>query len=283
MRFPYDCRNYPERKKCGRVTVSQYVGCWLSRRGIAAIRSAARRPSHDVNPQVESHIRFGPDGQGPSTLGFWVVAGEARLLVMDLAEKERRQGSIAATAFRKLWRHTQGDCIGRMDQTLRSNMAQGPDAPHFDGRRFFNPYAPRGKTFREVQRWRNTRRKEPWPDRVEDPMHPSPSTCRARQHLGDVHRTFNLLVADRRHLRAYRSDLVRALQPRFVYRPAPGEAARTKSGSAAGCGHRPGHSQSLRSHGFADASRGAESLGTEGGDGPWQCATPRESRHPVGD
>jgi L-ascorbate metabolism protein UlaG (beta-lactamase superfamily) len=40
---------------------------------------------------------------------------------------------------------------------------------HFDGERFFNPHAPHARTVDEVRRWRRTRRKQPWPRRVDDP------------------------------------------------------------------------------------------------------------------
>jgi L-ascorbate metabolism protein UlaG (beta-lactamase superfamily) len=49
-----------------------------------------------------------------------------------------------------------------------------PVLDHFDGDRFFNPYAPAGKSLREVRRWQHTRRKEPWPEHVEDPIFPPP-------------------------------------------------------------------------------------------------------------
>ncbi len=41
---------------------------------------------------------------------------------------------------------------------------------HFDGRRFFNPYAPHPRTASDVRRWRRERRKEPWPERVDVPF-----------------------------------------------------------------------------------------------------------------
>jgi len=46
---------------------------------------------------------------------------------------------------------------------------------HFDGRRFFNPYAPQGKTRREIRQWRRTRQKQPWPKKVEDAAFPPPN------------------------------------------------------------------------------------------------------------
>jgi L-ascorbate metabolism protein UlaG (beta-lactamase superfamily) len=47
-----------------------------------------------------------------------------------------------------------------------------PILNHFDGSRFFNPHAPEGKTLQDVRRWRHTRRKEPWPERIDDPIFP---------------------------------------------------------------------------------------------------------------
>ena len=50
---------------------------------------------------------------------------------------------------------------------------------HFDGRRFFNPHAPQGKSRRDVCRWRRTRQREPWPEHVEDvPLTPPPHAAR---------------------------------------------------------------------------------------------------------
>jgi L-ascorbate metabolism protein UlaG (beta-lactamase superfamily) len=46
---------------------------------------------------------------------------------------------------------------------------------HFDGTRFFNPHAPHPRPVAEFRRWRRTRQKEPWPQRVEDPILPPPS------------------------------------------------------------------------------------------------------------
>jgi L-ascorbate metabolism protein UlaG (beta-lactamase superfamily) len=58
--------------------------------------------------------------------------------------------------------------------TAESTLQVAPILDHFDGRRFFNPYAPKGKSLREARRWRRTRRKEPWPESVEDPIFPPP-------------------------------------------------------------------------------------------------------------
>jgi L-ascorbate metabolism protein UlaG (beta-lactamase superfamily) len=54
-----------------------------------------------------------------------------------------------------------------------------PAASHFDGKCFFNPYAAAGRTVEEVRRWRRERRKEPWPERVEDPALPPPGRAAA--------------------------------------------------------------------------------------------------------
>ena len=52
---------------------------------------------------------------------------------------------------------------------------------HFDGRQFFNPHAPQGKSRRDVSRWRRTRQREPWPEHVEDvPLTPPPRAARDR-------------------------------------------------------------------------------------------------------
>lgn len=61
-----------------------------------------------------------------------------------------------------------------MDGTSRIGSRLAPGTDHFDGERFFNPYAPEARTAREVRRWRRTRQKEPWPERVEDPVLPPP-------------------------------------------------------------------------------------------------------------
>ena len=46
---------------------------------------------------------------------------------------------------------------------------------HFNGERFFNPYAPYRKTREDLRRWRRTRRRHPWPAHVEDPPFAPPS------------------------------------------------------------------------------------------------------------
>jgi L-ascorbate metabolism protein UlaG (beta-lactamase superfamily) len=55
-----------------------------------------------------------------------------------------------------------------MDGTAESAARMPPIVEHFDGERFFNPHARLGKTPREIREWRRTRRKEPWPEHVDD-------------------------------------------------------------------------------------------------------------------
>ncbi len=50
-----------------------------------------------------------------------------------------------------------------------------PMPDHFDGRQFFNPHAPHGKSLQDVRRWRRTRHKAPWPDHVDDATLPPPA------------------------------------------------------------------------------------------------------------
>ena len=61
-----------------------------------------------------------------------------------------------------------------MDGTAESagRLALVPD--HFDGRRFFNPHLPGGRSLRDVRRWQRTRQKAPWPEHIEDAMLPPP-------------------------------------------------------------------------------------------------------------
>lgn len=67
---------------------------------------------------------------------------------------------------------------------------------HFDGRRFFNPHAPQGKSRRDVSRWRRTRQREPWPEHVEDvPLTPPPRAARDRIAVTFIgHSTFLVQV-----------------------------------------------------------------------------------------
>jgi L-ascorbate metabolism protein UlaG (beta-lactamase superfamily) len=62
-----------------------------------------------------------------------------------------------------------------MPATDRAATTIEPTLRHFDGQRFFNPYAPQGRTREEFQRWQRTRRKEPWPKYVEAPTFPAPA------------------------------------------------------------------------------------------------------------
>ena len=50
-----------------------------------------------------------------------------------------------------------------------------PILDHFDGARFFNPHAPARKTIQDVRRWRQTRRRETWPEHIDDPAFPPPA------------------------------------------------------------------------------------------------------------
>ena len=70
--------------------------------------------------------------------------------------------------------------------------ARAAHSDHFDGERFFNPHAPRGKSLQDVRRWRHERRKEPWPRHVEDPPFPPPVRA-AADHISATfigHSTF---------------------------------------------------------------------------------------------
>ena len=59
--------------------------------------------------------------------------------------------------------------------TTLGTHAHGSD--HFDGERFFNPHAPRGKSRDDFERWRRERNKAQWPTHVSDPPHPPPHTA----------------------------------------------------------------------------------------------------------
>jgi L-ascorbate metabolism protein UlaG (beta-lactamase superfamily) len=62
-----------------------------------------------------------------------------------------------------------------MHEATGSASQPAPDLDHFVGGRFFNPYAPNGKTRADLNRWRRTRQKTPWPEHVEDPILPPPT------------------------------------------------------------------------------------------------------------
>jgi L-ascorbate metabolism protein UlaG (beta-lactamase superfamily) len=49
-----------------------------------------------------------------------------------------------------------------------------PISDHFDGRRFFNPYSPIGKSLRDLWRWQRTRQRASWPEHVDDPIYARP-------------------------------------------------------------------------------------------------------------
>jgi L-ascorbate metabolism protein UlaG (beta-lactamase superfamily) len=89
-----------------------------------------------------------------------------------------------------------------MQETVRLAPDPAPTLNHFDGRRFFNPYAPRPKTLNDVRRWRRNRRKQPWPKRVDDPFFPPPEPARpdrtAATFIG--HSTFFLQIGGLRVL-----------------------------------------------------------------------------------
>src|SRR5207244_12371373 len=49
----------------------------------------------------------------------------------------------------------------------------GPRSDHFDGRHFFNPEAPAGRSFRDLLRWHRTAQRRPWPQWVENRARPA--------------------------------------------------------------------------------------------------------------
>jgi L-ascorbate metabolism protein UlaG (beta-lactamase superfamily) len=56
---------------------------------------------------------------------------------------------------------------------------QGPPSDHFDGRHFFNPDAPSGRSLRDLLRWRRTSSPKIWPAQVANRAQPSlPATLR---------------------------------------------------------------------------------------------------------
>jgi L-ascorbate metabolism protein UlaG (beta-lactamase superfamily) len=61
-----------------------------------------------------------------------------------------------------------------MDRIPDPDPRTTPGQDHFDGTRFFNPFAPVGRTTAEVRRWRRTRQRTPWPERINDPRLPPP-------------------------------------------------------------------------------------------------------------
>jgi L-ascorbate metabolism protein UlaG (beta-lactamase superfamily) len=59
-------------------------------------------------------------------------------------------------------------------QAGRGSAVAQPASDHFDGRCFFNPYAPGGKTAEDIRRWRRTRRPAAWPRHIVDTPMPPP-------------------------------------------------------------------------------------------------------------
>ena len=66
------------------------------------------------------------------------------------------------------------DRPGNMHRPAEPASPAVPSSDHFDGNRFFNPHAPEGKSLQDVRRWRRTRQKAPWPERIDDPRFPPP-------------------------------------------------------------------------------------------------------------
>jgi L-ascorbate metabolism protein UlaG (beta-lactamase superfamily) len=82
-----------------------------------------------------------------------------------------------------------------MDQIVELGGRLAPISDHFDGRRFFNPHVPTGRSRREEQQLQRTRR-EPWPEHVEDPLFPRPDyTAHDRLSVTFIgHSTFLLQI-----------------------------------------------------------------------------------------
>jgi L-ascorbate metabolism protein UlaG (beta-lactamase superfamily) len=62
-----------------------------------------------------------------------------------------------------------------MQGTAEAAPRPAPVLEHFDGRLFFNPYAPTHKTREDIRRWQRTRQKAPWPAHIDDPSFPPPT------------------------------------------------------------------------------------------------------------
>jgi L-ascorbate metabolism protein UlaG (beta-lactamase superfamily) len=112
-----------------------------------------------------------------------------------------------------------------MDGTPTTTSPVTRSTDHFDGTRFFNPHASRGRTLAEVRRWRRTRQKQPWPEHVEDPVLPPPSRA-AHDRISATfigHSTFLLQVGGVRVLTdpiwSERCSPVSFAGPRRVRRP----------------------------------------------------------------
>jgi L-ascorbate metabolism protein UlaG (beta-lactamase superfamily) len=79
---------------------------------------------------------------------------------------------------------------------MESASRRAPIADHFDGRRFFNPYSPTGKNHRQIRQWQRRRRRENWPERIEDaPLSPPQRVAHDRLAATFIgHSTFLLQV-----------------------------------------------------------------------------------------
>jgi len=76
--------------------------------------------------------------------------------------------------------HPEGTVQDRPDRMPNAANEALPTAPvHFDGDRFFNPYARQGKSRADIQRWQRTRQRATWPDHVEDRILPPPGRASA--------------------------------------------------------------------------------------------------------
>lgn len=59
----------------------------------------------------------------------------------------------------------------------------GPTSDHFDGRHFFNPDSPAGRSFKDFLRWRRTSQPKPWPTWVENRARPNLPTQLAQGQI----------------------------------------------------------------------------------------------------
>src|SRR5882757_9992137 len=58
----------------------------------------------------------------------------------------------------------------------------GPQSDHFNGRLFFNPDAPTGRSFKDFLRWQRTQQRKRWPEWVENRVQPAlPATLATSQ------------------------------------------------------------------------------------------------------
>lgn len=117
--------------------------------------------------------------------------------------RRRPSRSRKQTAGDRAGRHAErslprrrGRDIPDLSEAARTDPREPSEPGHFDGRRFFNPHAPQGKTIGELRRWRRTRRKEPWPEHIDDPPFPRPGRV-AHDHIAATfigHSTFLLQI-----------------------------------------------------------------------------------------